>query len=153
MYQTGFNAYEHSEINTVEDQGTILIKLYDGAIRFLNLAQKGITEGRINVRGEKISQTMAIITELHCALDMDQGGEMAQNLASLYRHLINRLTVANRHNDLHALMEVKEILLTLKEGFEAVVMQQRPRRKASASIPSVYGDSPSGHQEGLRCAI
>jgi flagellar protein FliS len=151
MYRTEFSAYEDSASNIVEDQGSILLKLYDGAIRFLGLAQKGITEKRVNVRGEKISQVMAIITELDCALDMEKGGELARNLAGLYRYLINRLTLANRQNDLQVLLEVKQILVTLKEGFEAAVAQQRPKRKAS-TISSLY-EKPASTREGLRCAL
>jgi hypothetical protein len=66
--------------------------------------------------------------------------------------LINRLTLANRQNDLHILLEVKEILVTLKEGFEAVVAQQRPKRKGAVAH-SVYEESVSTRQEGLRCAL
>jgi flagellar secretion chaperone FliS len=152
MHHTEFNAYEVSAYNIVEDKGSILLKLYDGAIRFLSLAQKGITEKRVNVRGEKISQVMAIITELDCALDMEKGGELARNLGGLYRYMINRLTVANVQNDLQALLEVKKILETLKEGFEGAVAQEHSKRKASPPPASVYERSDST-QKGLRCAL
>lgn len=151
MYNSGCNAYRHSAVNTVEDKNVILLKLYDGMIRFLTAAKKGVLEGRANVRGENISKTMAIITELECALDMEQGGQLAQQLASLYQYAMGRLTHANRHNDMAALVEVLNILTTLKEGFEGAFRQQ-PVMKA-APRPEVMGYRSGMHQEGLRFAV
>ncbi len=149
MYHTGCNAYQHSASNTVEDKNLILLKLYDGAIRFLNREKHGIEANRVNVRGESISKTMAIITELDCALDMDKGGQLAQQLASLYRYVMDRLTTANSRSDLNALTDAQNILMTLKEGFEGAIKQQLPK-KAPVAQP-VFKETPP--QEGLRYAV
>lgn len=155
MYRTGCNAYQHSASNTVEDKNLILLKLYDGAIRFLNRAQQGIETHQVNVRGEGISKAMAIITELDCALDMDKGGQLAQQLASLYRYVMNRLTTANSKSDLNALIDAQNILATLKEGFEGAVQQQLPKKAPVAAQPTttqpVFEETLP--REGLRYAV
>lgn len=148
MYRNGYNAYQHSAVNTVEDKNTILLKLFEGAIRFTNQAKKGILENRTNLRGESISKIMAVITELDCALDMDKGGQLSQHLASLYRYMMGKLTIANSKNDIEALEEVTNILTTLQEGFESAAKAQQPQRTPA---PPVYEET--GAQERLRHAV
>lgn len=147
MYQNGCNAYRHSAGNTVEDNRVVLLKLYDGALKFLGYARRGIMEKSLNIRGENISKVMAIVTELDCALDMDKGGELSIQLASLYRYTMEQLTAANQHNDLKALGRAERILMTLKEGFEAAVAGQ----KIGPAEPSPMEMTPP--REGVRLAV
>ena len=148
MYQTGCNAYRQSAGNAVEDKRIVLLKLYDGVLRFIAQAQRGIQEGAPKIRGENISKAMAIIEELSCALDMERGGQLSAQLDGLYRYVINLLTMANVHNDISALGKASGILATLKEGFETAVREQKmavaapPQAEGGARIP-----------EGVRFAI
>ncbi len=149
MYQNGCNAYRQSAGNMVEDSSVVLIKLYDGALRFLSLARRGIMEKKANVRGENISKVMAIVNELDCALDMEKGGELSIQLASLYRFAMDKLTAANQRNDLGALGEVENILGTLKEGFAAAAAKAKTDRETT-----VLPDKPTAApQEGVRFAV
>jgi len=125
MYQTGSNAYRQSIGNILEDKHVILLKLYDGALKFMALARRGITEKSPKIRGENISKALAIIEELNCALDMEKGGELAVHLDSLYKFTIGCLTTASLKNDPQALDQAKSILTTLKDGFEAAVRNQK----------------------------
>lgn len=152
MYQAGRNAYINSVENTVEDKRVILIKLYEGAIKFINFAKRGINEKSPRIRGENISKVMAIVTELDCALDMERGGNIASNLRSLYGFVMNQLTAGNIKNDLKALDNAENILRTLKEGFEEAYLQQKMAAKtATASLPE-FADT-SDRKERLSCAV
>jgi flagellar secretion chaperone FliS len=148
MYQSGCKAYRQSAGNIVEDNKVVLIKLYDGALRFLSVARRGIAERKNHVRGENISKVMAIVNELDCALDMEKGGDLSIQLASLYRFVIEKLTAANRNNDLAALGQAESILKTLKEGFEEAARNQ----KSSVSVPAA-AKKALPHQEGVRLAF
>lgn len=118
MLQTGSYAYKKSASNIVESKEQILLKLYRGMLNFLSLARRGIEINSPKVRGENISKTLAILTELDCALDMDTGGELSENLSSLYRHMMYKLTDANLKNESESIDEVVTLINELYEGFE-----------------------------------
>lgn len=158
MYQTGCNAYRQSAGNTLEDRRVVLLKLYDGVLKFLAQARRGILENSPKIRGENISKIMAIITELECALDQEKGGEIAANLGSLYQYIMNRLTVASVEDDLEALDQVKEIVVMLKGAFEKAYQEQK---KAAAHSPAkvethpeiISGMSAAAPERGVQFAL
>jgi flagellar protein FliS len=67
---------------------------------------------------------MAILTELDCALDMEIGGPLAENLSRLYQYMMNRLTLANIDSNAEALDEVERLLSELRDGFEGAVKKE-----------------------------
>lgn len=145
MYRTGCNAYRQSAGNTLEDKPVVLLKLYDGILKFLAQARRGIMEGSPKIRGESISKIMAIITELECALDLEKGGEIAANLGNLYRFIMDCLTVASSQNNVDALDHVKEIISALKEGFEKALQEQKnieSPKKPTAPLQMMTGMGP-----------
>lgn len=115
---SAYKAYSTSKSNT--DKESLLIMLYEGALRFIRLAQFSIVNKNFNEKGENISKVIAIITELDCALDHKIGGEIAANLSALYRYIINKLTDANINNDSGSLDEVENILTPLKDTFKEI---------------------------------
>jgi flagellar protein FliS len=128
MNNSGYNAYRHSAGNAVLSKDQILIRLYQGMIKFVSLAKRGIEMKSPKVRGENISKTMAILTELECALDKDAGGELSETLSDLYRYMIGRLTVANIENDISAINEVETIIIDLSDGFSGAAMANRKKK-------------------------
>jgi flagellar protein FliS len=148
MYQPGCKAYQQSAGNMVEDNKVILLKLYDGTLRFLSMARRGIIERKPSIRGENISKAMAIINELDCALDMKKGGDLSNQLASLYRFVMDKLTLANSKNDLTALEKAENILQTLKEGFEGAARSQK-----NGSSEPLMTENGTTRQEGVRFAF
>lgn len=136
MYQTGCSAYRQSAANTIEDKRVILLKLYEGAIVFNNIAKRGIRDNSPKIRGENISKVMGIISELMCALDHEKGGELSARLESLYLYIMDRLLRAGRHDDLGALDEVEQVLRVLKDGFETALKEQKNTvSETPAAIP------------------
>lgn len=123
MTPTGFAGYRNVIANTIENKEEILLMLYEGALTFLRIAQRGIEEKNPKLKGESISKVLAILTELDCALDREKGGELVENLAGIYSYLMNRLTVANVKNDAEALVEVESLLGELYEGFKSAAKQ------------------------------
>ncbi|MCP3921030.1 MAG: flagellar export chaperone FliS [Desulfobacterales bacterium] len=133
MNNSGYNAYRHSAGNAVLSKDQILIRLYKGMIKFVSLAKRGIEMKSPKVRGENISKTMAILTELECALDKEAGGELSETLSDLYRYMISRLTVANMENDLEAIDEVEKIITELSDGFSGAALENRKKQSAKSS--------------------
>ena len=125
-----YNAYATSAVREDLPKDRILIMLYEGSIKFIHLAIRGIDENRRGLKGEYISKVLAILTELTAALDMERGGEIAENLDALYAYMVKRLTEANIKNSTEPLREVEALLLDLKEGFsEASRLRRQPETR------------------------
>ena len=124
MTSNGYNLYRNVIANTTESKSEILLMLYQEALSYLGSAKIGIEEKNPKLKGENISKVLTILTELDCALDEEKGGELAENLSSLYNYLINRLSMANIKNDIYALEEVERLLAKLYEGFKHAVRHE-----------------------------
>jgi len=124
MTPAGCAGYRKVIANTIENKEEILLMLYEGALSAVRIAQRGIEEKNPKLKGEKISKVLAILTELDCALDRENGGKLAENLGVLYRYLMERLTTANIKNDPEALEEVERLLGELYEGFKGIAQRE-----------------------------
>ena len=123
MIATGYAGYRNAMANRTESKEEILLMLYEGALISLKIAHRGIREKNSKLRGENISKVLAILTELDCALDRENGGDLSEKMSALYGYMINRLTAANIKNDLKALEEVEQLLGELYEGFKQIAGQ------------------------------
>jgi len=112
--------YKKNSILTAAPE-TILIMLYDGAINFLLRAKIAIDEKNIEAAHINISKTQKIIREFMDTLDMETGGDMAQNLYRLYEYLHYRLVQANIKKDNDMIDEVLKHLRSLKQTWEEAI--------------------------------
>ncbi len=107
--------YQKNQIETSSPE-KILIMLYDGAIQFVNIAKNEMSSGNEPLNIQKIHNNIMsaqkIINEFQNTLDIELGGEVAQNLYDLYTYLYKRLVDANIKKDATIL---EEVLFHLKE--------------------------------------
>jgi flagellar protein FliS len=72
-------------------------------------------------KGVFISKAIAIIGEgLHASLDKKVGGELAENMSSLYEYMVKRLIDANLKNDITILDEVSGLLGELAGAWDSI---------------------------------
>jgi flagellar protein FliS len=112
-------AYQANAVTT-QSRGRLIVLLYEGAIRFLKQAIQHIEEGDWVAKGKCITKAMAIIDELDACLDMEAGGEIAQNLRSLYAFALRHLHEANLKRDPQRIRDVVACLEDLNEGWKAI---------------------------------
>lgn len=143
MAYTGLGAYGKAAM-VVESKERILLKLFEGAIRFLGFARNGLELQNPRIKGEGISRVIDILTELDCALDRDIDGEFVQNLSALYRYMMYRLTLANLRNDAGILDEVETVIRQIKEGFEGAMGKGSDASSTEVSTVSAYGQPKKG---------
>ncbi|PKL30141.1 MAG: flagellar export chaperone FliS [Spirochaetae bacterium HGW-Spirochaetae-10] len=117
------DAYKDTEIQTA-DQGKLILMLYDGAIRFLNIAIENMTPRRYDVVNTNIIKAQDIVTELMLSLNMDQGGEIAQNLFNIYAYMKKRLLEGNIAKDAEILKEVVTHLNGLRSAWDELSRKQ-----------------------------
>jgi len=108
--------YSRNEIAT-SSQGKLIVMMYEGAIKFVNLAIEGVNSKDPSKKGLYINKTHDIINELSLALDLKKGGDVAQRLESLYQFILNQLTLANIKSDRKALESILKILVPLLEAW------------------------------------
>lgn len=94
--------------------------LMEGGISRLAQAKGAMLHGQTGVKGELIGKAIAIIGGLREGLDLQQGGEIAQNLDSLYEYMVSRLCEANLSNEVAMIDEVADLLRNVKSGWDAI---------------------------------
>ena len=115
----GFNAYQETAVLT-QNKGRMIVMLYDGAIKFLKQAIRDLEAKDYIAKGRDISKAQNIILELNTVLDMEAGGEIAQNLRSLYNFMNKHLNQANTQSDARMIREVINLLEELNQSWRAI---------------------------------
>lgn len=129
MYNQAFAAYQTANVRTAS-QGQLIVLLYEGAIRELTSAASLFNaEGKLEVpRIEKfgicIQKAQAIITELEVSLDMENGGEVAQNLMSLYYFFNSELVTAGINQDKEKVNFVANMMTELLASWRQIAASE-----------------------------
>ncbi|MCF6211281.1 MAG: flagellar export chaperone FliS [Gammaproteobacteria bacterium] len=79
-----------------------------------------MTQGIIDKKVQHIISAVAIVEGLRVSLDMEKGGEISENLFSLYDYMERRLTEANASNNVAILDEVINLIKPIKEAWDAI---------------------------------
>ncbi len=115
----GITAYQEHAVTT-QSRGQIVVLLYEGAIKFLRQAIREMGAGNMIEKGRLINKATEIIIELSVSLNMEAGGEIAENLRALYTFMGEQLVRANYHRDPRMIEDVIELLEELLQGWRAV---------------------------------
>lgn len=115
----GIGAYQDTAVTT-QNRGRLIVLLYEGAIKFLKLAIGEIEAGNWEAKGRYLNRAIDIINELDTVLDMEAGGEIAQNLRKLYVFMVRHLGQANIKRDPKMIREVIALLTDLNDGWKTV---------------------------------
>jgi len=117
-------AYQSTQIETATP-GQLVVLMYDGAIRFLSDANRGIAQGDSFKLSDGVRRAQLVIGELMSSLDMKSGGEIATNLLRIYGFLFDSLTEASLNEDAPKLEMVLNHLRTLRSAWEEAERQTR----------------------------
>lgn len=102
------------------DRHQLIQLLFDGVLSRINTAKARITAKDFEGKNKLINKSIDIVAGLRSFLDMEKGGELAENLNDLYIYCENRLVQANIRNDLEALDEVASHLRKVQEGWAGI---------------------------------
>ncbi len=115
------NAYRETNIKTAS-QGKLVIMLYEEAIRQMEVAVKGLGSGntKLDSISNSIIKAQDVITELMVSLDFEKGGDIANNLYSLYIFFNRQLMQANVQKDAEMIVPILDMMKDLKEAWGQV---------------------------------
>lgn len=114
-----YDQYKQTQINTA-NQGKLIVMLYDGAIKFLNIALENMDPKSYDVVNTNILKTQDIITELMLSLNMKEGGDISNNLMSLYVYFKKRLIEANINKDSKIITEILDLMNELRNAWDQI---------------------------------
>ena len=115
----GIKVYKENAVTT-QGRGRLVVLLYEGAIKFLKQALLDLQLGDMAGKGRNIARAQDILYELSSVLDIEQGGEIAANLRSLYNFMQRHLNQANLRKDEQMIQEVINLLEELNQGWRAI---------------------------------
>jgi flagellar protein FliS len=117
------NRYQQTQVLT-SSGAQIVVLLYDGAIRSIELARQGIEANNLKDKGRFLGRAISIVGELNSVLDYERGGEIARSLHRLYDYMLAELLQANLRNNPRHLDGPLKCLVTLREAWQTVAQQQ-----------------------------
>ena len=123
-----------------------VVLAYDGAIRFLLAARRAIDEGNIEARFINNKKAADIISYLMETLDLEQGGEVAENLQRLYFYMFRKLVEVDVKNSTEAVDDVIGHLKKLRASWEKLAKgsaQPAQNSEAGSAEPSENGEAPT----------
>ena len=97
------------------------VTLYDAAISALGDAVEAIGRDEIEGRCRAVYRATDVVTTLYLRLDVKRFGELTDDLADLYGHILGCLVGINFYNDPRIAQDAIELLLSLKEKCSAAV--------------------------------
>ena len=109
----------HTQIEGASPHRLIQV-LMEGVMEKIRVAKGMIERRNIPEKVRHINWALSIIDGLRQSLDMEKGGEIAQNLEALYDYMQRRLVVANAENNPQILDEVAGLMLEIKSAWDAV---------------------------------
>lgn len=116
-----YNVYKNNSVNYASKE-QLLLMLLDGAVKFSKIGRQAILENDIMKAHTNIVKTEDIFIELMATLDLNQGGEWAQNVYSIYQFIVDNLAKANMKKDMKILDEtiilIEDIRNTWNEAYK-----------------------------------
>jgi flagellar protein FliS len=125
MYNTsGVQSYQNIGVESAVMNASphqLIVMLFDGAHSALIRARLFLDAGQLAEKGLALSKAINIIDNgLKAALNVEAGGELSINLASLYEYMVRRLLIANLHNDVEAIVEVENLLNNIADAWKQI---------------------------------
>ncbi|MCM3315550.1 flagellar export chaperone FliS [Rummeliibacillus sp. G93] len=123
--QNAYNAYKQNSVTTASP-GELTLMLYNGCLKFLHQAKKGILEKQMDVKNTNLLKAQNIIKELMSTLNMDLA--VSNEMMVLYEYMNRRLVEANIKVDPLIIDEVEGLLVEFRDTWKEVIKFNRQKQ-------------------------
>jgi flagellar protein FliS len=116
----GYELYQESDLAIQAAAASpyqLVMMLFNGLMDELVRAKSHIGAKRYERKVQSINKCIDILNALTSALDFEQGGDVALNLARLYDYCVYRLYDASDKLSVAQIEEVETILNNIREGW------------------------------------
>lgn len=121
---SAYAQYNNNKVLTASP-AELTLMLYEGAIKFCNIAEMAIDNKDIQKAHDNIIKTQRIIDYLRRTLDMKY--EVAKDFDRIYAYLSDRLLQANIKKDKEILEEVNTHLRSVRDNWKEVMRINREK--------------------------
>ena len=133
--------YQSNQIATASKE-QLLLRTYDIGIRSCRLAEAAIVQQNIEETNRHVQKAQDVIRELMFSLNVEVGGEVAENLMRLYDFLYYELVDGNVRKDPEKVRVVRSMLEELRTTWEQAIEklsgeQTPPLQKDVSERPTV----------------
>lgn len=122
MDQRAMNAYQKNAIMTATP-AELTLMLYDGAIKFCNIALDAMDKKDIQKAHENIKKAEAIITELRASLDRKY--PVWEDFERVYEYIYQQLVAANLAKEKAPLEEALKRIREMRDTWKEVMRLNR----------------------------
>lgn len=119
---SGYSAYNTNRIMTATP-AELTLMLYEGAIKFCNIAIMGVEEKNVEKAHNNIVKVENIVGEFIATLNHKY--PVAEDFEKIYNYLMDRLIEANMKKDKDILEEVLGYLREMRDTWKEVMKQAK----------------------------
>ncbi|WP_163934453.1 flagellar export chaperone FliS [Paraferrimonas sp. SM1919] len=116
-----YSNYQHTGLEAraaAASPQELVVMLIDGLLDEIDRVEGHINAGNHEKKSLSVNKCMEIIQGLDTSLDMQGGGDLAQNLHQLYQYCSRSLFDASLKNDIEVLTPVRQVMHNLKQGWQ-----------------------------------
>lgn len=127
MNNKALNQYKSVDLNTAVESASphqLISMLFRGTLEALAKANGAIERKDIQLRTAQLNKACEIIVNLKGSLDLEKGGEVAENLDGLYDYMLRTLLEANRNSDVAKVKEVSGLIAEIAEGWSQIPTEE-----------------------------
>lgn len=122
MASNAYSAYHNNAVMTASP-AELTLMLYEGAIKFCNIAMMGIEKKDYEKANTNLKKAQAIITELRVTLDHKY--PVWEDFDRVYDWIYRNLVDANLHKDTVALEEALKYIREMRDTWKEVMRLNR----------------------------
>ncbi|OHE71239.1 MAG: flagellar export chaperone FliS [Verrucomicrobia bacterium GWC2_42_7] len=120
-------SYKSNSVETASP-GKLVLMLFDGALRFMQVARTGFNEPNPVARNEiinnNITKTQNIITELQISLDPTMDTDFTRTMRGLYDFMLKELQKANLKKTIGPIDNVYKMLNEIRDAWAEMLTKQ-----------------------------
>ena len=109
----------------------LMLMLFDGAIEAISITVGAIENQNFELRSKQNTRSITIINGMRDCLDMESGGELSDNLYSLYQYMAQELFRASFKNDVDTIQNIQTMLKDIRESWEKIPLNMHYMQKVN----------------------
>ncbi len=109
----------------------LMLMLFDGAIEAMSMTVGAIQNKNFELRSKQNTRSITIINGMRDCLDMEAGGDLANNLYSLYQYMAQELFKASFKNDADTIQNIQSMLKDIRESWEKIPLNMHYMQKVN----------------------
>jgi flagellar protein FliS len=109
----------------------LMLMLFDGAIEAMSITVGAIQNKNFELRSKQNTRSITIINGMRECLDMETGGELADNLYSLYQYMTQELFRASFKNDVDTIQNIQTMLKDIRGSWEKIPLDMHYMQKVN----------------------